>query len=117
MNDNYNEFVPNVHFELIPIKDLVSNQEYQRSLSMTHVKKAVENLLITLLISNDKKVFPLIFLVYMYGFYEYTRIFTTIFFKVPTMVIHKYQLFILFHNNYQHMFIVLIIYLIFRFYD
>ncbi len=43
MNDNFNDFVPNVHFELIPIKDLVSNQEYQRSLSMTHVKKAVEN--------------------------------------------------------------------------
>lgn len=41
--DNYNEFVPNVHFELVPIKDLVSNQEYQRNLSMIHVKKAVEN--------------------------------------------------------------------------
>ena len=42
MTDNYNDFVPHVHFELIPIKDLVSNQEYQRSLSMGHVKKAVE---------------------------------------------------------------------------
>ena len=39
----YNEFVPNVHFELVPIKDLVSNQDYQRNLSMLHVKKAVEN--------------------------------------------------------------------------
>lgn len=37
------EFVPNVHFELIPIKDLVSNQEYQRNLSNTHIIKAAEN--------------------------------------------------------------------------
>ena len=36
-------YVPNVHFELVPIKDLVSNQEYQRALSMNHVKKAVED--------------------------------------------------------------------------
>ena len=43
MKTDYSEFVPRVHFELIPIKDLVSNQEYQRSLSMLHVKKAVEN--------------------------------------------------------------------------
>ena len=43
MNENYDEFVPKVHFELVPIKDLVSNQEYQRNLSMGHVKKAVEN--------------------------------------------------------------------------
>ena len=43
MNENYNEYVPNVHFELIPIKDLVSNQDYQRNLSMVHVRKAVEN--------------------------------------------------------------------------
>ncbi len=41
--EKYNEFVPNVHFELVPIKDLVSNQDYQRNLSMLHVKKAVEN--------------------------------------------------------------------------
>ena len=31
--DDYSEFVPNVHFELIPIKSLVSNQDYQRNLS------------------------------------------------------------------------------------
>lgn len=43
MSEDYNEFVPNVHFELIPIKDLVSNQDYQRNLSMQHVHKAVEN--------------------------------------------------------------------------
>lgn len=43
MKDKYSEFVPHVQFELIPIKDLVSNQEYQRSLSMLHVKKAAAN--------------------------------------------------------------------------
>ena len=43
MMTEFNEFVPNVHFELVPIKDLVSNQEYQRNLSWGHVKKAVEN--------------------------------------------------------------------------
>lgn len=43
MKAKLNEFVPRVHFELVPIKDLVSNQEYQRSLSMLHVRKAVEN--------------------------------------------------------------------------
>ncbi len=43
MNNEYEEFIPRVHFELIPIKDLVSNQDYQRNLSMLHVKKAVEN--------------------------------------------------------------------------
>lgn len=42
MNE-FDEFVPKVHFELIPIKNLVSNQEYQRNISMGHVKKAVEN--------------------------------------------------------------------------
>lgn len=41
--EEYSEFVPHVHFELVPIKDLVSNQEYQRNLSMLHVKKAAEN--------------------------------------------------------------------------
>ena len=43
MIQELSEFVPNVHFELVPIKDLVSNQEYQRNLSWVHVKKAVEN--------------------------------------------------------------------------
>ena len=33
-------FVPNVHYELIPIKNLVSNQDYQRNLSQKHVQKA-----------------------------------------------------------------------------
>ena len=31
--DDFSEFVPNVHFEKIPIKNLVSNQDYQRNLS------------------------------------------------------------------------------------
>ncbi len=43
MSEEYNEFVPNVHFELIPIKDLVSNQDYQRNLSMQHVRRAAAN--------------------------------------------------------------------------
>ena len=38
-----NPFVPNVHFEQIPIKNLVSNQEYQRSLSKKHIEKAAQN--------------------------------------------------------------------------
>ena len=42
MND-YDAFVPNVHFEQIPIKNLVSNQEYQRNLSIAHVQRTVDN--------------------------------------------------------------------------
>ena len=34
--DDYSAYVPNVRFELIPIKNLVSNQEYQRRLSQGH---------------------------------------------------------------------------------
>ena len=41
--EDYSEFIPNVHFEQIPIKNLVSNQEYQRNLSDSHVKRAVTN--------------------------------------------------------------------------
>ena len=40
---DYSMFVPNVHFELIPIKNLVSNQEYQRNLSLHHVQNAAEH--------------------------------------------------------------------------
>ena len=36
-------FVPNVQFELIPIKELVSSQDYQRTLSIAHIRCAVEN--------------------------------------------------------------------------
>lgn len=41
--DDYSMFVPDVHFEQIPIKNLVSNQEYQRSLSQTHIARAAKN--------------------------------------------------------------------------
>jgi len=41
--DEFMEFVPNVYFEKIPIKNLVSNQDYQRSLSEQHVIRAAEN--------------------------------------------------------------------------
>ncbi len=37
------QYVPNVHFEQIPIKNLVSDQEYQRNLSVHHVQKAAAN--------------------------------------------------------------------------
>ena len=43
METDLSIFVPNVHFEQIPIKNLVSNQDYQRNLSMKHVKKAAAN--------------------------------------------------------------------------
>ena len=36
----HNPYVPNVHFEQIPIKNLVSNQEYQRNVSQSHVENA-----------------------------------------------------------------------------
>ena len=36
-------YVPRVTFEQIPIKNLVSNQTYQRHLSKTHVKRVAEN--------------------------------------------------------------------------
>lgn len=41
-NEQFQQFVPNCHFELIRICDLVSNQEYQRNLSILLVKSAVE---------------------------------------------------------------------------
>ena len=37
------QFVPKVHFEQIPIRNLVSNQEYQRNLSQHHVQRAAAN--------------------------------------------------------------------------
>lgn len=39
---DYSLYVPNVHFEQIPIRNLVSNQEYQRNLSKSHIKRTVE---------------------------------------------------------------------------
>ena len=41
--EDYSMFVPNVHFEQIPIKNLVSNQTYQRNLSLFHIQKTAEN--------------------------------------------------------------------------
>lgn len=38
--DDFRMYVPNVHFEQIPIKNLVSNQEYQRNLSQSHIARA-----------------------------------------------------------------------------
>lgn len=37
--DDYSQFVPDVVFEKIPIKNLVSNQDYQRNLSLRHIEK------------------------------------------------------------------------------
>lgn len=42
MNDLF-KYVPNVVFEQIPIKNLVSDQEYQRNLSVRHVQRAAAN--------------------------------------------------------------------------
>ncbi len=42
-DDDLSQYVPNVHYELIPIKNLVSNQDYQRNLSQKHVQKAAAN--------------------------------------------------------------------------
>lgn len=41
--DNLSKYVPNVYFEKIPIKNLVSNQDYQRNLSQSHIERAAEN--------------------------------------------------------------------------
>lgn len=38
--DDLSLYVPNVHFEQIPIKNLVSNQDYQRNLSQSHIERA-----------------------------------------------------------------------------
>lgn len=41
--EDYSMFIPKVHFEQIPIKHLVSNQEYQRSISMAHVLRTASD--------------------------------------------------------------------------
>ena len=41
--EDLNRFVPRVHFELIPIKNLVSNQNYQRGISAKHVARTADN--------------------------------------------------------------------------
>ena len=43
MSEDIMRFVPRVNFEMIPIKNLVSNQDYQRNLSTKHVQKAAAN--------------------------------------------------------------------------
>ena len=40
---DFTSFVPDVHFELIPIRNLVSNQEYQRPLSQAQVESAISD--------------------------------------------------------------------------
>jgi len=40
---DFKTFIPKVHFELIPICNLVSNQNYQRSLSQRHIDRTVDN--------------------------------------------------------------------------
>lgn len=40
---DFSPYVPQVHYELIPIKNLVSNQDYQRNLSLKHVQSAAAN--------------------------------------------------------------------------
>ncbi len=40
---DFSPYVPDVHFEKIPIKNLVSNQDYQRNLSLAHIEKAAAN--------------------------------------------------------------------------
>lgn len=42
LTDDQRKCIPDVSFELIPIKDLVSNQDYQRELSEVHIRKALE---------------------------------------------------------------------------
>ena len=44
MGNMGNLFLPDVKFEAIAIKDLVTTQDYQRSLSLKHVKKAIRQL-------------------------------------------------------------------------
>ena len=41
--DDLSYFVPDVKFELIPIKNLVSNQNYQRNLSVSHIQRTVDH--------------------------------------------------------------------------
>lgn len=41
--DDLRAFIPNVHFELIPARNLVSNQDYQRNISTAHVQRTVDH--------------------------------------------------------------------------
>jgi len=41
--EDFSKFIPKVQFEQIPIKNLVSNQDYQRNLSAAHIRRMAEN--------------------------------------------------------------------------
>ena len=41
--EDWSAYVPDVHFEKIPIRNLVANQDYQRTLSISHVTRTAEN--------------------------------------------------------------------------
>lgn len=42
LTEQQTKCIPDVSFELIPIKNLVSNQDYQRMLSESHIRRALE---------------------------------------------------------------------------
>ena len=42
MTEQQRNCIPDVHFDLIPIRNLVSNQNYQRPISDTHISTTVE---------------------------------------------------------------------------
>ena len=42
LTDLQRQCIPDVHFDLIPIRNLVSNQDYQRMLSEQHIIKTIE---------------------------------------------------------------------------
>ena len=60
------QFVPKVHFEQIPIRNLVSNQEYQRNLSQHHVLFMRKFMGIKFI--PGKRVPAFFVVVYQYGF-------------------------------------------------
>ena len=41
LTEDQRRCIPNVSFELIPIRNLVSNQDYQRPLSENHIRKEI----------------------------------------------------------------------------
>lgn len=43
LTDRQRSCIPDVHFDLIPIRNLVSNQEYQRMLSESHIAKTIRD--------------------------------------------------------------------------
>ena len=43
LTDRQRSCIPDVHFDLIPIRNLVSNQKYQRDLSENHIMKTLQD--------------------------------------------------------------------------